>query len=179
MVAVPRRFAYFLAWVVAATLMVGASWLGISSVLSAASPTRTRPLSAAELRQAAPTPTVPSPSPTPSPTPSRTPPASPTPTAKPTPSASPSAGSTDWVAEPDGHGGTAYRRTFKAQGGEATIWFARNEVRVLSATAKAGFAIDVDQPAPDSATVTFFSSRHRSRILAAWRNGPFAEVSEG
>lgn len=177
MVAVPRRFAYLLAWVVAATLMVGASWLGISSLLSAASPTRTRPLSAAELRQAAPTPTAPSPSP--APTPSPTLPASPTPTAKPTPSTSPSPASTEWVAEPDGHGGTAYRRTFKAQGGEATIWFARNEVRVLSATAKTGFAIDVDQPATDNATVTFFSSRHRSRILAAWRDGPFAEVNEG
>jgi len=83
------------------------------------------------------------------------------------------------VPEPDGRGGTAYRRTFRMQGGEATIWFARGEIRVLSTQARPGFAVDIERPALDSTTVTFYSSRHRSRVWATWRTGPYAELNEG
>ncbi|HET6214377.1 MAG TPA: hypothetical protein VFE14_16045, partial [Micromonosporaceae bacterium] len=164
----PRRFGYLIAWGVATALTVGASWLGISSVLSAAVPARTTPLSAAELRRAAPTPALP---PTSAASAAPSPAASPSPSvvAHPAPSSSPSPAGTGWIAEPDGRGGTAYRRTFRLQGGETTIWFARGEIRVLSAVAKTGYALDIDRPAVDSATVTFFSNRHRSRVAATWR----------
>lgn len=182
----PRGVAYLLAWSVATTLMVGASWLGINSVLSTGAPARTAPLSAAELRRAAPQPSL---TPPPSPTPVRRSPATPPGASSSTPSSGPSRAaprspapspeSTGWLAEADGRGGTAYRRTFRMQGGEATIWFARGEIRVLSTVARSGFAVDIERPALDSTTVTFYSSRHRSRIWATWRSGPYAELNEG
>src|SRR6266487_3097261 len=61
MVRVHRRLAYLLAWAVAASVTVGAAWLGIRSVLVAAAPTRTVPLSAVGLRKVAPL--TPSPAP--------------------------------------------------------------------------------------------------------------------
>jgi hypothetical protein len=180
--AVPRRLGYLIAWGLATALSVGVSWLGISSVLSAAAPARTAPLSAAELRRAAPTPpAAPAPTtlatrPAPSSAPIRSP--STATRSRPAPSGSPSPAGTGWFTEPDGRGGTAFRRTFRLQGGEATIWFARGEVRVLSAVAATGYAIDIGRPALDTAAVVFFSSRHRSRIWATWRTGPYAEITE-
>lgn len=85
---------------------------------------------------------------------------------------------TGWITEPDGRGGTAYRRTFRLQGGDTTIWFARGDVRVLSAVARSGFSVDIDRPAADYVVVTFTSSRHRSRIAAAWRSGPVYDTDE-
>lgn len=172
----PRRLAYLLAWGVATTLTVGASWLGIASVLSAAAPVRTSPLSAADLHDAAPSPV---PAAVPPPTTVRVTTPAPARTTRPAPSLTPTPTGTGWQSEPDGRGGTAYRRIFRMQGGEATIWFARGEIRVLSAMARPGFAVDVDRPALDSTTVTFYSSRTRSRVWAAWRSGPYVEVSEG
>src|SRR5689334_11451699 len=54
MCVVHRRLAYLLAWAVAATVTVSIAWLGIRSVLVAAAPTRTVPLSAVQLRRVAP-----------------------------------------------------------------------------------------------------------------------------
>jgi hypothetical protein len=177
---VPRPLAYLLAWGIATALTVGASWLGIRSVLSAAAPPRTRPLSAAELRQVAPTHSVTESLASPSGTPTARPGATPTATGG-SGGATPvtTVPSTDWQTEPDGRGGTAYRRTFAMAGGDAVVWVAAGEIRVVSAAARPGYTIDIDRPTGDSTTVAFVLGARRSLIFATWRSGPYAETSEG
>ena len=184
MAGVRRRLAYAVAWTLATAATVGASWLGIRSVLDAAAPHRTTPFSAAELRGAAPTtptttpPFVPSaPPPTVAPTSSLSP--QPTPTSTPTPGASASPAPSDgWVAVPSGSGGTAYRRVFRVRGGDVTFWVEEPGVRILEAQAAPGFTAVHTRFDQRSLMVSFISSGHISRVYATWRDGPYAEVTE-
>ncbi|MBT8226554.1 MAG: hypothetical protein KJO75_13815, partial [Dactylosporangium sp.] len=65
-----RPLVYLLAWALAAAVIVTVSWLGISSALGAAVPTRIAPLSPVDLRDVAPSSPEPSPTPSPSAIPS-------------------------------------------------------------------------------------------------------------
>ena len=173
---VRRRLVYVLAWVVATAVTAGVAWLGIRSVISAAASPRVAPLSAADLREAAPG------DPTPTPTPG--PPTSPTPepdrnvadsaVTKPSPTPIET-----WRPVPDGKGGTAYRRTFRVGGGEVVVLCAKGDVKVESSKPKAGFSVTTNRQSPESVTVTFFGPRMASRVWAQWtQNAPYAEVTE-
>jgi hypothetical protein len=164
---VRRRLAYLLVWTLATTATVSASWLGVRSVLATAAPSRTQPLSAAELRDAAPAKPSPTPSPTPAASPSPPRPRAPTPTP-----------TGQWTAAPDGRGGTAYRRTFRLRGGEVTVWCARGDVRLLGAKPAQGYEVDRDLMNPENLLVTLRSRQHTSRVFVSWRDGPYAELTE-
>jgi hypothetical protein len=174
MSAVGRRLAYLIAWAVATAVTVGVAWLGIRSVLVAAAPDRIAPLSAADLREAAPK-AAPTPAPVPSLSPSPTPPVSVAvgPTAKPTPTPSET-----WTPVPDGKGGTAYRRTFRTSGGDVVVLSARGDVKIESTKPKSGFTVNVARQSAESVVVSFFGTRKATRIWARWMNGPYAEVAE-
>ena len=170
---VRRRLWYLLAWAVATTLTVGVSWLGIRSVLSVATPGHVSPLSAADLREVAPT--SPSPTPTPSAEILPTPAAIVSPAAKPSPTPTPVE---TWAPFSDGRGGTAFRRTFKVVGGEVTIVSARGDVKIESSKPNPGFSVNVNRQSGESVMVTFFGPRKASRVWAKWTNAPYAEVTE-
>jgi len=169
---VHRRLAYFLAWAVATTVTVGVAWLGIRSVLIAAAPTRTTPLSAAELRGVAPTtpaavPTSASPSPSPSPSPSLTS----SPTQAPTkPPVSPN---DSWAPSNNG-----YKRAFHLVGGDVVAWTGRDDAQILTMTPHSGYQVNVTRYSGDSVMVSFFGNRKTSRVWVRWWNGPYAEVTE-
>jgi len=165
---VPHRLVYPIAWAVATAVTVGIAWLGIRSVLVAAAPSRISPLSAADLRNAAP---VPSPAPAPKPTPSPTPP--------PTPTRPPPTGPETWVAFSDGHGGTAYRRTFRTGGGDVVVVSAPHGVKIETTRPKTGFTVNTARQSDESVIVSFIGPRRASRVWARWNNnGPYAEVTE-
>jgi hypothetical protein len=182
---VRSRFVYPIAWAVATALTVGVAWLGIRSVLVAAVPSRISPLSAADLRNAAPKPSPsPAPEPVPQPTPTPTvvappptiPPATPpanAPATKvaPTPSDS-------WAPVPDGKGGTAYRRTFRTGGGDAVVLSGPGQVKIESSKPRAGFTVTIARQGDESVIVSFVGPRRSSRVWARWNNGPYAEVTE-
>jgi hypothetical protein len=169
------------AWLIATSLAVLVSWLGVRSVLFAAVPDRVAPMSAAEARQvvpksASPTPTV---SPTAeSPTPDAT--ESPVATAStPTPTKpAPSPSDDGWTKVPDGRGGTGFLRTVRTDGGTARIRFTATDVRVTSTDPAPGFTVSFEQQEPTVAIVTFTSSDHTSRITAFWERGARAQISE-
>jgi hypothetical protein len=181
-----RELAYPVVWMVATAVTVGGTWLGIRSVLDAASPSRPDPLSAADLRRAAPTttparipvtsapPTTVAPPPTTRPTP---PPTTRAPTTRPPVRPGPTS-DPRWIPVPDEFGGTAYRRTLRVQGGEVSVQVGRSGARILSTRAAAGFISAETRFDEHTVSVTFVSDRHTSRIMVAWRNGPHGEVSE-
>src|SRR5215475_9084360 len=123
MFGVHRRLAYLLAWAVAAAVTVSVAWLGIRSVLAAAAPTRTVPLSAVQLRRAAP---LVSPDSSGSPGSS---PGSSRPTASPTES---------W--QQDGEG---FKRMFYTVGGDVEFFTTKDVVQVTSSTPKQGYTVNV------------------------------------
>jgi hypothetical protein len=171
---VPRRLPFWAIWVVLTAVTVGASWLGIRSVMFAGAPSRPTPLSAPELRRLAPTPsavpqpvaTTPSPSPSPSQSPSRQPAS---PSASPTPT---------WTAVPDGHGGTAYRRLFRVVGGVVTVQVSANQVEVVSSRPTKDYTMQVVKPDRNTLVVLFTSAAHYSRVKVTWRDGPQGEWTE-
>ena len=158
---VHRRLAYLLAWAVAATVTVSIAWLGIRSVLAAAAPTRTVPLSAVQLRGK--------------------PPASPpigSGTANPpaTPSAAhqaPAIPTDTW--EKDGEG---FKRTFHTLGGDVDFYTGKDSVQVTSSAPKQGYTVNVTRYGGDSVMVSFFGNRKTSRVWVRWWNGPYAEITE-
>jgi hypothetical protein len=157
---VHRRLAYLLAWAVAATVTVSIAWLGIRSVLAAAAPTRTVPLSAVQLRRVAPLiPPDPSASPAPSGSSSR-------PNSQATPTES-------W--HQDGEG---FKRTFHTVGGDVEFFTAKDAVQVASSTPKQGYTVNVTRYGGDSVMVSFFGNRKTSRVWVRWWNGPYAEITE-
>jgi hypothetical protein len=158
-VGVHRRLAYLLAWAVAATVTVSVAWLGIRSVLAAAAPTRTVPLSAVQLRRAAPL--IP---PDPSGSPGSSPGSLSRPTASPTES---------W--QQDGEG---FKRTFHTVGGDVEFFTAKDAVQVASSTPKQGYTVNVTRYGGDSVMVSFFGNRKTSRVWVRWWNGPYAEITE-
>src|SRR5690348_16021440 len=165
---VPHRLVYPIAWAVATAVTVGIAWLGIRSVLVAAAPNRISPISAADLRKAAP---VPSPAPPPAPSPSPTP--SPPATTKP-----PTSGPDAWVPVPDPSGGTAFRRAFRTGGGDVVLLSARSGVKIESTRPKTGFTVTTARQSDQSVIVSFIGPRRASRVWARWNNGPYAEVTE-
>lgn len=175
--AVGRRLGYLLVWTVATLLTVGASWLGIRSALVAAAPTRTQPLSAERLRQAAPTTpvrttAVPTSAPaTGSPTPLSA-------SAGPSIEGSPSATPEQWVPVPDGQGGTAYRRVFHVRGGQVTLLLDPDAAKVLSVQPAKGYTVQQTRDGARAVLVSFISAKHTSRVFAAWRDAPYAEITE-
>ncbi len=180
-VSVRRRLAYLLIWTLATAATVGASWLGIRSVLQATAPQRTAPFSAAELRRMAPTTPPPLAStvapPIIAPTASLPAPASTSPAPTPAVSASPSPGAT-WAAVPTGSGGPAYERTFVVRGGTVTLRVDQSEVRAVDAVAGSGFVVVHTRYDERSLLVSFLSAAHISRVFVTWRDGPYAEVTE-
>jgi hypothetical protein len=170
MSAVRRRLIYLTAWAVATTVTVGIAWLGIRSVLAAAAPARITPLSAADLRDAAPK-AAPTPSPTPSP--SAPPSATVAPSDRPTPTPTDS-----WVPVADGKGGTAFRRTFRTVGGDVVVVSSKGDVKIESSRPKLGYSVNLSRQTSESVIVSFFGPRRASRVWARWNSGPYAEVTE-
>lgn len=160
-----RRLTYVVVWAVATASTIGVSYWGIRSVLDSAGPERSAPLSAAELRRAAPSPT-PSPSPSLSPSPSPSPPPPAPPSDSPTP---------EWVRAPSGPGQT---RVFPLEGGTVTMFCNRGDVHVTGFTPVKGFTQSERRFSPDSLQVSFSSDRHISRVWVTWRNTCYAEVTE-
>jgi hypothetical protein len=150
---------------------MGASWLGLRSVLDVADPHGPAPLSAADLRRS----TAPVPSSTP--TPRATVP-------KPTPTPYPSASSSDptqdgWVEVSDGQGGLAFQRTFHLIGGDLTVLSDSHEARVLSARPRLGFYLLTSRYDYRTIVASFVSVLRASKVFVTWRDGgPYAEVTE-
>jgi hypothetical protein len=163
---VHRRLAYLLAWSVAATVTVSIAWLGIRSVLAAAAPTRTVPLSAVQLRRVAPPPpdTLGSADPSSSANPS---------SPRQSPSATIPSPTDSW--EQDGEG---FQRTFHTVGGDVDFFTGKDAVQVASSLPKPGYTVNVTRYASDSVMVSFFGSRKTSRVWVRWWNGPYAEITE-
>lgn len=162
-----RRLAYLLAWSVAATITVSVAWLGIRSVLAAAAPTRTVPLSATQLRRAAPL----------------TPPGSSTSPVDPSagPGGTPRSAATNPAAASGGgwqavNGG--FRRTFHTVGGDVSFFTTKDTVQVVSSAPQPGYTVNVTHYAADSVMVSFFGARKTSRVWVRWWNGPYGEVTE-
>jgi hypothetical protein len=172
---VQRRLAFLVVWSVVTAVTVGASWLGIRSVLFAAAPSRTTPLSAADLRKIAPTPSdvaprITTPPPSPTPTPSRT-----------WVATHPTTPSLEWSPTPDGHGGTTFRATIKVLGGETTVLCGPSGASVVTMKPAKGYTAMQNQFNQRSVTVTFVSEKHYSRVTVIWRSGqgaPQAELTE-
>jgi hypothetical protein len=199
---VRRRLAYLLIWTIGSAATVGACWLGLRSVLDAAVPQRATPLSAAELARAAPSPEVPpstesaTPVPTTAPAPTMTstaPGPAATTTAAPAPTTTTSSAAAQlamppvtaattatagWEVVATGRGGTAYRRTFHVQGGDITFWCDEYDVHVMAYSLKSGYVIDYTRYSVRSLLVSLLSTQRASRVYVAWRNGPYAEVTE-
>jgi hypothetical protein len=171
------------AWLLATSLAVLVSWLGVQSVRFAAVPDRVSPMTAAEARKVVPASATPAPAPnatsdTPTPTPSATPtPGSSTASSPPSdPPKSP--GGDLWTPVPDGRGGTALLRTVETEGGSARLRFSADEVTVLATTPNDGFAGTFNQQSATVVTVTFSSSSHTSRLTAFWDRVAKVQVSE-
>ena len=159
---VHRRLAYLLAWAVAATVTVSIAWLGIRSVLAAAAPTRTVPLSAVGLRKVTPLPTSSQP---PLAGQSRGPRSS---------SELPGSAATEtWIKD-----GETFKRTFRTVGGDVAFFTGKDQVQVSSSTPKTGYTVNVTRYAGDSVIVSFFGNRQTSRVWVRWWNGPYAEITE-
>jgi hypothetical protein len=160
---VHRQLAYLLAWAMAATITVSVAWLGIRSVLAAAAPTRTVPLSAVQLRRVAPL--VP---------PDSAGSGSPASPGRPSASKSPSApANSTW--EQDGQG---FKRAFSTIGGDVEFFTAKDAVQVASSVPKQGYTVNVTRYGADSVMVSFFGNRKTSRVWVRWWNGPYAEITE-
>jgi hypothetical protein len=164
---VPHRLVYPFAWAVATAVTVGIAWLGIRSVLVAAAPNHISPISAADLRKAAP---VPTPAPPPTPTPSPTPP--------PPTSTKPPSGPDAWVPVADPSGGPAFRRTFRTAGGDVVVLSTPRGVKIETTRPKTGYTVTTARQSDASVIVSFIGQRRASRVWARWNNGPYAEVTE-
>jgi hypothetical protein len=172
---VDRRLAYLFAWSVAATITVSVSWLGIRSVLAAAAPTRTVPLSAAELRRVAPI-APPAPSAAASPSAAAAPPSEPV-----APGPSSSAAPASPTASPTGgwqRDGEGFKRIFHTVGGDADFFMTKDAVQISSSTPKPGYTVNVTRYGVDSVMVSFFGNRKTSRVWVRWWNGPYGETTE-
>lgn len=170
-----RGLGYVLAWLLAATVAVTGSWVGLQPLLAATSPELPTRLSASQLREAAPSPTS-APAPTASPTQSPTPsPAGPTEPPEPPPPQSMLPATSEWRELPDSDG---YERTFIVRGGEVTFRVSRREVQVVDHTANPGYEVAVNRWSRSSLILSFESVENTSRIWVMWRNGPYAEVTE-
>ncbi len=104
-----------LAWAVAAAVTVSVAWLGIRSVLAAAAPTRTVPLSAVGLRKVAPITASPQ-------------------VGKPTQAEAPAPSQSDsWTKD-----GETFKRTFRTVGGDVSFFTGKDQVQVASSSPNTG-----------------------------------------
>jgi hypothetical protein len=170
MTSVHRRVAYLLVWIAATGATMGASWLGLRSVLDVATPHRAMPLSAADLHKTPPTE-------------SANPPSTPAHGAGPSAQSAvdPPAGKAvdpGWVEVSDGRMGPIFQRTFHLSGGELTVEADQWEARVLSETPTPGFIPFTMRFDMRTILVSFVSGLHSSRVFVTWRDGPYAEVTE-
>jgi hypothetical protein len=151
--AVQRRLVYLLAWAIATVVTAAVSWLGLSSVLTAAAQQRTVPRSVANERLV-------------------------TATNAPAQRSSSPPVSGNWTQVANGRGGLAYRRTIKTTGGDVAVSCEPDAVRVLETIAKPGYAINVTRTSETEVSVSFTKDRLASRVLVLWWNGPYAELTE-
>jgi hypothetical protein len=151
-----RRLVYPIAWAVATAVTAGIAWLGMGSVLTAASPGRAAPISVTDLRGAAPRVTA-------MPAPSPSPPVKVSP-----------APSDSW----SGASGGVFRRQFRTFGGDVVVLSSLGEVTIESAAPQPGYTVAQSRQAADSVIVSFVGPHRASRVWARWNNGPYAEVTE-
>ncbi|GAA2696794.1 MULTISPECIES: hypothetical protein [Actinosynnema] len=184
-----RGLQYFAVWTLTTAAAIGVSWLGIRFVLDAGAPERPRVVAGptGETTLAEPTPTSTSLSPPPSSSSSPEPSA---PTAAPTttttapaqeppaqqPTSQPPAPSEEgaWV-ERDGK--QVFIKSFRLQGGVATVSFAERDIQPVSATPRQGYAAVVEQPA-DAVVVVFTGNGHTSKLEAMWVGKPQWRIIE-
>lgn len=69
-------------------------------------------------------------------------------------------------------------RTYTLVGGTATISFSTAGAKVVTATPKAGFEVDVEPEHGNGVKVEFESEAHKSRVSAWWEGGPREDVRE-
>jgi hypothetical protein len=141
-------------WVVAAVLAAGVAWAGIGVVGDQVTDDRPAPLSADQIAQAVEADQAVSTSTTAPPT-DRT-----------TTSAAPP---TD---------ASATTRTYRMEGGVATLGFSPAGVEVVGATPNEGFSVDSEREHGNGVKVEFESDAHDSRIDAWWDGGPQVERRE-
>jgi hypothetical protein len=156
--------AYLFVWLVATGATMGASWLGLRSVLDVATPHRATPLSAADLRRSS----------GPSPVASGSPKAHPNPApAEPTPSKT-----TDWVQVSGSRLSPSFQRTFHLVGGDVTVLASPWDVRVVSEKPKPGYVFVENWVDLRTIVVEFTEGSKVSKVVVSWRDGPTADVTE-
>lgn len=141
-------------WVVAAVLAAGVAWAGIGVVGDQVTDDRPAPLSADEIAQAVAGDRA----------------ASTITTAPPT-----DATTTTAVPPTDA---SATTRTYRMEGGVATLRFSPAGVEVVGATPNEGFSVDWEPEHGNGVKVEFESDAHDSRIDAWWDGGPQVERRE-
>jgi hypothetical protein len=170
MTSVHRRVAYLLVWIAATGATMGASWLGLRSVLDVATPHRAMPLSAADLHKTPPTESA---------NPPDTSAQGSGPTAQ--SAVDPSGGKPvdpGWVEVSNGRMGPIFQRTFHLNGGDLTVEAGQWEARVVNENPNPGFIPFTMRFDIRTILVSFASGAHSSRVFVTWRNGPYAEVTE-
>ncbi|MDG9723094.1 MULTISPECIES: hypothetical protein [unclassified Streptomyces] len=68
--------------------------------------------------------------------------------------------------------------TVPSEGGKVTVRFGDSGVCLVSAVPNRGFTVSTEQSAPQTLTVTFSASRHRSEVTATTRPQSRADVRE-
>ncbi|MGW7282789.1 hypothetical protein ACWGIV_31840 [Streptomyces sp. NPDC054844] len=68
--------------------------------------------------------------------------------------------------------------TVPSEGGKATVRFGGSGVCLVSAVPNRGFTVSTEQSGPQTLTVTFSASRHRSEITATTQPRSQANVRE-
>jgi hypothetical protein len=183
-----RRAAVAAAWALATGLGAALVWVGLRPVLHAAVPDRAAPLSVADVRNMATPATVPPLSagppslPPSSPAARRTAAPSRQPSApgrgSPAPVASSPAVVDGWTVTTRPDGTVSYVRSFHVTGGDAVIGMTPGHVYLISATPRADYTVQTEQPAQTRLVVRFISGGQADLIDAIWWNdAPYAQVS--
>lgn len=168
----PRSFRHFLIWLSCTALTVTAVSLTVRFVVGSTAPLppSARDVAAGIATNSPSSVVIGSPTATPAPTRNRRPTVKPT-TRRPT-TTPPTGGATSAPATtpsthrpPDCEGG-AGTHSFESTGGQASIRFGADAVCLVSAVPAIGFTTSTRQSAPDTLTITFTGSRHRSELTA-------------
>jgi hypothetical protein len=152
------RVAYLLAWALATTIVAGASWLSIHSILSAPTQTRNAYNSVPGYVNV---------------------PSSPRPSSSRTPGVTAPAPNPSWSPVSNGAGGTAYRRTIRTVGGDVAVWVEPGTARVQETVPRDGYEVEIRRLSDEAVEVTFVNDRTISRVsFRWWSTAPYAEVAE-
>jgi hypothetical protein len=179
---VPRLLRYFLVWLSCTAVTVSVVFLTVRFVVHSTAPmpptAHAKPTSFDEPTLV---PSTRSPSPvaqraSPSPKPASSP--RPHRTAAPSPHPSFPGPSATATASADDCQGGAGTHTIQSRGGQVTIRWGAEAVCLVSAVPAQGFTTRTGQSAPDSLTVTFEGTGHRSQIAATLRPEPKAVTTE-